>query len=521
MQAADTYPLTGINQPLQASSFISNARKIAIVIAILSLLIAIPLYFLRGIGVFDDSVYLKFGQLMHQGLLPYRDYFDNKLPGTGFVSWALAAIGNNGWFTPRLFMFTLSIACCALIYRHGRRCFNDQTSTWFATALLACSLPLTQGYSLHTENTLLLFAILGTMLLAQSSGSYYHYFFGGVCLGVATCFKQPALLLAAGAGAALLLRFRARIGEAIVPLLLIGAGFVIPLSLLLWWVISQGIFNEFRDAVTMRGLAALGQYNFSIQTFLFLCVRTPAIAISGLSLLLCAVSPSLRQRVVTSFSSLDVWLFSGLCYLIICLKVSSSNGHYALPATAAFAVVNGQILAWALSDARLQQYRMRIAAMLMTVLLGYIAAIGWGSYQMIADRALKVDLAVQSQMQQWLDQHSTATTPIHIYSRRSPPRLYLMSGRPPYTVYIYSGVENYDLNHAHDILAAILAGKPPLFALEFPREGCLEEDSIKFCSEDLAKLSQWYDWTELATEALRWDRVVIGARKTSAPNSDL
>lgn len=42
--------------------------------------IGFSLFFLRGFGIFDDSVYLKIEELILQGFKPYQDVFDNTSP---------------------------------------------------------------------------------------------------------------------------------------------------------------------------------------------------------------------------------------------------------------------------------------------------------------------------------------------------------------------------------------------------------------------------------------------------------
>jgi len=84
---------------------VRESIRIPLLIVAILLAISAPLYFVRGIGIFDDSLYLKEGQLILDGFKPYRDFYDNKPPALYYVSAAIAAVGGRGWLAPRIFLF--------------------------------------------------------------------------------------------------------------------------------------------------------------------------------------------------------------------------------------------------------------------------------------------------------------------------------------------------------------------------------------------------------------------------------
>src|SRR5215510_14925396 len=120
------------------------------VLVALLLVASSPLYFVRGIGIFDDSLYLKAGQLILDGLKPYRDFYDNKPPGIYYLSAAIAAGGGRGWLAPRIFLFLFAAIFQIAVIRWLQTHFGARVAT-FAAILLGLSYPLSQGYSLHTE----------------------------------------------------------------------------------------------------------------------------------------------------------------------------------------------------------------------------------------------------------------------------------------------------------------------------------------------------------------------------------
>src|SRR5215218_4731832 len=60
----------------------AQIRRLVTPLSVVAALLAVsaPLYFARGIGIFDDSLYLKIGQLIVDGFKPYRDFYDTKPP---------------------------------------------------------------------------------------------------------------------------------------------------------------------------------------------------------------------------------------------------------------------------------------------------------------------------------------------------------------------------------------------------------------------------------------------------------
>src|SRR4029079_3367932 len=76
---------------------VHNSNKTPLIIVAVLLTVSAPLYFARGIWIFYASLSLKAGQLILDGLIPYRDFYDIKPPGIYYVSAAIAAVGGRGW----------------------------------------------------------------------------------------------------------------------------------------------------------------------------------------------------------------------------------------------------------------------------------------------------------------------------------------------------------------------------------------------------------------------------------------
>ena len=173
----------------------SRAENWILPVGIVAGLLAVsaPIYFARGIGIFDDSVYLKAGQLMLDGLKPYRDFYDNKPPGVYYVSAAIAAVGGRGWLAPRVFLFLFAAGFQVGFVSWLQRRFDAGVAT-ITAVFLGLAYPLCQGYSLHTEPFGAVAASAACALLLADAPSWRHWLAAGALAGVATAFKQTGVL---------------------------------------------------------------------------------------------------------------------------------------------------------------------------------------------------------------------------------------------------------------------------------------------------------------------------------------
>jgi hypothetical protein len=144
----------------------------------------------------DEGEYAYAGQLLLQGIPPYKLAYNMKLPGT-YAAYALimAILGQ----TPAAIHFGLILvnaASVVLVFFLGRKLFGPVAGLTAASsfALLSCSESVL-GLAGHATHFVVPAAVAGILLLlkALESSQVRDYFWSGLLLGSAFVLKQPGL----------------------------------------------------------------------------------------------------------------------------------------------------------------------------------------------------------------------------------------------------------------------------------------------------------------------------------------
>ena len=210
----------------------------------------------------DEGEYAYAGQLILQGVPPYRLAYNMKLPGTYAAYAALMAVFGQ---TPRgihLGLLVVNLATALLVFRLARRLFEERTAAVAAAAFAIFSLSQgVYGVFAHATHFVILPAVAGCLLLLRASDreSAPALFGAGLLFGAAFIMKQHGVffvlfalvwLLGEEAGrrraradkdAALVIRLAP--GAARAGWLLLGA--VLPFGLACALLAAAGVFRDF------------------------------------------------------------------------------------------------------------------------------------------------------------------------------------------------------------------------------------------------------------------------------------
>ena len=190
----------------------------------------------------DEGEYAYAGQLMLEGIPPYKLACNMKLPGT-YAAYALimAAFGETT-VAIHLGLLLVNAGAIVLIFLMGRKLF----SVW--AGLAACAayalLPVGAGVlgtQAHATHFVVLAALAGLWMLLrfEDSGRWWLLFTSGVLFGIAFVMKQPGIFF--GIFAAAYLAATRRWTK--LPVFLAGAAAPFAVTcLLLWWA---GVFDRF------------------------------------------------------------------------------------------------------------------------------------------------------------------------------------------------------------------------------------------------------------------------------------
>jgi hypothetical protein len=143
----------------------------------------------------DEGEYAYAGQLMLQGVPPYKLAYNLKFPGT-YVAYALImSIFGQTISGVHAGLLVINISTVALIFFLGRRLVSSSTAIAAAAAYVVLSVgPSVLGTAAHATNFVNLAVLGGSLLLfdQQHQQSFKRLLLSGVLFGIGLLMKQPA-----------------------------------------------------------------------------------------------------------------------------------------------------------------------------------------------------------------------------------------------------------------------------------------------------------------------------------------
>ena len=161
----------------------------AVVIAIRIRLLGIPLER-------DEGEYAYTGQLMLQGIPPYKLAYSMKFPGTATAYAVIMSIFGQTIIGIHLGLLLITAATATLIFFLGRRLLNSTAGAAAAATYAVLSInPQMLGLASHATHFVMLPVLAGLLLLLKVSnrGALIRIFASGLLFGVGVLMKQPAI----------------------------------------------------------------------------------------------------------------------------------------------------------------------------------------------------------------------------------------------------------------------------------------------------------------------------------------
>jgi hypothetical protein len=217
-----------------------------VVIAIRIRLLGIPLER-------DEGEYAYAGQLMLQGIPPYKLAYNMKFPGTYAAYAVIMSIFGQTILGIHLGLLLVNAATIALIFLLGRRLMNSTAGIAAATSYaVLCVSPSVLGLAAHATNFVMVPVLGGTLLILKLSESEQHafrrLFASGLLFGIGALMKQPALLFIPFGAIYIVWKDAQRglpLKIILVRILMFGIGAVVPIGiacLVLW---QTGVIDRF------------------------------------------------------------------------------------------------------------------------------------------------------------------------------------------------------------------------------------------------------------------------------------
>ncbi len=147
----------------------------------------------------DEGEYAYMGQLMLQGIPPYKLAGNMKLPGIYAAYAAIMAIFGETTAGIHIGMIFVNAATTILVFLLGKYLYGLLAGTVAGTTYAFFSIrPALLGIDGHATHFVVLFAVAGVLLLlyAIDRGRTVLFFASGLCFGMAFLMKQPGIFFA-------------------------------------------------------------------------------------------------------------------------------------------------------------------------------------------------------------------------------------------------------------------------------------------------------------------------------------
>jgi hypothetical protein len=199
----------------------------------------------------DEGEYAYAGQLMLQGIPPYKLAYNMKFPGTYAAYAAIMSIFGQTIFAIHLGLLLVNAITIALIFLLGRRLMNSTAGIAAATTYAVLSVsPSVLGLAAHATNFVMIAVLGGTLLLLNTTDrqAFRRLFASGLLFGVGMLMKQPGIFFIPFGAIQLLwndVHQRFILKKILLRNLIFGVAAIVPLGitcLILWYA---GVFDKF------------------------------------------------------------------------------------------------------------------------------------------------------------------------------------------------------------------------------------------------------------------------------------
>lgn len=236
--------------PLTEPASISSGRRRWLWVALVSVMVLAVWVRVRHLGApleRDEGEYAYAGALLLDGVPPYREFYNMKLPGIYVAYAAVLGVFGRSIEGIHLGLLCVNAAACLLVGLIARRFFGDAGGVvaiaWFALLSLTRSV---QGVFANAEHFLLVPALAG-LWFVHPRRERVQPLLAGLCLGAAFVVKQHGVFFVAVGALWLVLGSRARrsawpgLGHA----LRFAGGVAVPYLAVCAWMWAAGTFDTF------------------------------------------------------------------------------------------------------------------------------------------------------------------------------------------------------------------------------------------------------------------------------------
>lgn len=198
----------------------------------------------------DEGVYAYIAQLVLDGIPPYVEAYDMRMPGLYAVYAAIIFFFGQTQAGIHTGLLAVNVATIFFLFLLARRLYGDLAAVAAAAFFAVLSMSSTvDGLYANTEHFVILPAVAGLYAFTRATDENNNrlLFISGVILGAAFTVKQHGFVFTAAAGAFLLMAWKRTASPATLfsRLLVLAAGAALPLLLACAILYALGAFDKF------------------------------------------------------------------------------------------------------------------------------------------------------------------------------------------------------------------------------------------------------------------------------------
>ncbi len=249
-----------MTKPSKREKHISASRNVpaqnywvwGVLLAIILLTVAIRVRLLDAPLERDEGEYAYAGQLLLQGVPPFAEAYNMKMPGIYIAYAAVMTVFGQTVSGVHLGLLLINAATITFMFLLGRRLVDDRAGLVAATAYAAMTLSVgILGPYAHATHFVTFFMVPGVFLLLQGleKGRWYWFFSAGLLLGLAFLMKQhaaPVILFSGLYLAGVLFARKPFCWRMLLSACaLFSVGVFVPYCLMCLWLWKAGVFGTF------------------------------------------------------------------------------------------------------------------------------------------------------------------------------------------------------------------------------------------------------------------------------------
>lgn len=457
----------------------------------------------------DEGEYAYMGKLILEGIAPYGEAYNMKLPGTHFMYAVLMLIFGKTVTGIHLGLLLINLGTCILFFFGFKKLFNPIAGLASAAVFGIMSISASfLGFAAHATHFVTFYLALGVFFYSKYSldKKMLWIFLTGIMFGMAFLMKQQAafIIIMGGlwvvSGHIFAKPFQAK--SFVTDVLAYSVGVFVPYLLTLGILYAAGVFDKFwfwtfeyaskyasgvdwEQGKQLLGMTFKPMWDEFTLLWVLAIVSVPILWLSKLSI---------HQKIVATATGL-------FAFLTVCPGFYFRQ-HYFIPLLPAVGLLAGLGIA-TVADYLKNSLKINAGLAIITIILFISVSVAWSKNKIYYFKTKPLILSrmiygtnpfpESLEVAKYINQNSTKEDKIAVLG--SEPQLFLYAGRYSGTGYIYTyglmEIHDYNKQMQEEMIAEIEKSKPKFIVFcNIGTSWLVRPDSPRLIFEWFGKYSQ-------------------------------